>query len=139
MVYLAEGVRFGAWAYVGMPPWMFWRPCISRKTQLPATISFDGIPIQTWSAPWSLWTGHTGKCSCKSWRRSPPATRSIPGFSLNKRYFYQKDSYSPDDLASYKETTGRSDWPRRPGMGVIATGDPSIGNWRSTQLARLIN
>jgi hypothetical protein len=49
---------------------------------------------------------------------------------------YDVYGFGSDDLLSYEAATGRADWPRR--NGEINTSDPSIGTWRSEQVAKFV-
>lgn len=50
--------------------------------------------------------------------------------------FYDKHCYDDRCLLSYRKATGRSDWPRTK-KGAIDYRDPSIGAWRSRQVASI--
>ncbi len=50
---------------------------------------------------------------------------------------YYIDGYGDDDAASYRRFTGRTDWPRS-ADGSINIDDPSIGQWRSREIGKLI-
>jgi hypothetical protein len=63
------------------------------------------------------------------------STYPIDAIELTELY-YDSYSFGADDLRSYEAATGRSDWPRR--NGEIDTSDPSIGTWRSQEVAKFI-
>ncbi|WP_344647583.1 hypothetical protein [Cryptosporangium japonicum] len=62
---------------------------------------------------------------------------SIDGINLTELDFYEF-GYSEPDLDSYRSATGASDWPRRRD-GSVNIDDPSIGTWRSGQVAAVVS
>jgi len=51
--------------------------------------------------------------------------------------FYDKHCYDDRCLLAFKKATGRADWPRN-AKGMIDYRDPSIGAWRSRQVAAIV-
>lgn len=64
--------------------------------------------------------------------------REVPvqSVSITELHYY-REGYGPDDLSSYREYTGESDWPRQP-SGRIDVNDPRVGEWRSNLISHFI-
>lgn len=60
----------------------------------------------------------------------------VDSMTLTELFYYQ-EGYGADDLALYREHSGRRDWPRT-ARGAINIDHPTIGAWRSAMLARFV-
>lgn len=63
-------------------------------------------------------------------------TYRVDGINLTELDFYEF-GYSDDELSAYRSATGESDWPRR-SDGRVDIDAPSIGTWRSGQVAAVV-
>jgi hypothetical protein len=64
------------------------------------------------------------------------ANYPVDSISLTELMYYT-DGYGNVDKAAYMNYTGRKDWPRL-SNGLINIDDPSIGEWRSREIARFL-
>lgn len=60
----------------------------------------------------------------------------VDSITLTELFYYQ-EGYGADDLALYREYSGRRDWPRT-ARGSINIDHPTISAWRSAMLAQFV-
>jgi hypothetical protein len=133
--FLAEdAAHFGSWAQIDAAVDVL-SPLYIQKNPEAAAISAEGIPSTNLISTMQLVDGPYGK-SLLEMIAAIAANYPVNSISINEMY-YQHDGYGPDDRTAYVRATGRNDWPRT-ADGRINTADPSIGLWRSAELARFI-
>ncbi|MGB9754298.1 MAG: hypothetical protein C0183_10250 [Roseiflexus castenholzii] len=124
--------RFGRWAHVSAIVDVFApRYLQTRPTQ--RALDAAGHPIPYQASTHALVNGSFGD-ELIAMIDYIARHYEVDSITLTELFYYQ-EGYGADDLALYREHSGRRDWPRTP-RGSINIDHPTIGAWRSAILAR---
>lgn len=133
--FLAEdAARFKRWARVDAVVDVFAPQYIAAHPQSAAT-SWLGKPSQYLVNTMDLVDGEYGQILLNM-IEAICANYPVDSVSLTEMMYYT-DGYGEVDKAAYMAATGRSDWPRLPN-GLVNIDHPSIGEWRSREIARFL-
>ncbi len=134
--FLAEdAARFHTWAKVDAVVDVYAPRYIESNPQT-ATISWLGQPSLYLVNTMDLVDGEFGKLLLDM-IEAIAANYPVDSISLTELMYYT-DGYGDIDRIAYMNYTGRTDWPRLPN-GLVNIDDPSIGEWRSREIARFLS
>jgi hypothetical protein len=133
--FLAEdAARFHTWARVDAVVDVYAPKYIQAHPQS-ATLSWLGKPSPYLVNTMDLVDGEFGNLLLNM-IDSIAANYPVDSISLTEMMYYT-DGYGDVDKAAYMSSTGKNDWPRL-SNGFVNIDDPSIGEWRSREIARFL-
>lgn len=134
--FLAEdAARFHAWARVDAVVDVYAPRYIELNPQS-ATVSWLGQPSPYLVNTMDLVDGEFGQLLLDM-IEAIAANYPVDSISLTEMMYYT-DGYGDVDKAAYMSYTGKKDWPRL-SNGLINIDDPTIGEWRSREIARFLS
>jgi len=133
--YLAEdAARFHAWARVDAVVDVY-APKYIEMNPNAAALSWLGKPSPYLVNTMDLVDGEFGRLLLDM-ISAIAANYPVDSISLTELMYYS-DGYSDIDKAAYMASTGSQDWPRL-SNGMINIDHPTIGEWRSREIARFL-
>lgn len=126
--------RFGVWAHVSAIVDVF-APRYLQAQPAQRALNAAGRPIPYQAGTHALVNGPFGD-ELIAMIDYIARHYEVDSITLTELFYYQ-EGYGADDLALYREYSGRRDWPRTP-RGSINIDHPTIGAWRSAMIARFV-
>lgn len=111
-------------------------PNLLKKQPKLAGVDASGEASESFASAWALTRGIVGEQLVQF--AAEVAARYKPAFIGLTELMIAEFSFGDQDFKLYCQTMGTTDWPRR-GDGSIDTADPTLGIWRSLEMASLVS
>lgn len=110
-------------------------PSLLTKQPELAGVDATGEASDSFASAWALTRGPVGESLVRF--ATEVAVRYKPAFIGLTELMIAEFSFGEQDLTLYCQAMGTTDWPRL-GNGSIDTTDPTLGMWRSLEMASLV-